>query len=54
MVKVVVADGPESWLLVATTEQEYRVLGENPVTSSGPDWEGNKGREEEEGEQERV
>ena len=37
VVKVVVAGGPEPWLLVATTEQEYGVLGENPVTLSDPD-----------------
>ena len=28
--------------------------GEKPVTVSGPDWEGDWGREEGEGEQERV
>ena len=45
------AGGPDPLLLVATTEE---VSGEKPVTVSDPDREGNLGREEGEGEQERV
>ena len=48
------AGGPEPTQLLVTTEQEYEVSGENPATVSGPDWEGDWGREEEEGEQDRV
>ena len=54
VVKVVVEGGPEPRPLLATTEQEYVVSGENLGTVSGPVWEGDWGREEGEGEQERV
>ena len=39
---------------MATTEQENAVSGENPVTVCGPDWGTVCGREEGEGEQERI
>ena len=48
------AGGPEPRLLLATTEQEKEVSGEKPATVSGSGWEGDWGREEGEGEQERV
>ena len=40
VVKLVCAGGPEPRSLLATTEQEWEVSGENPATVSGSDWEG--------------
>ena len=54
VMKLVCAGGPDPRPLLATTEQEWEVSGENPATVSGPDWERDWGREEGEGEQERV
>ena len=52
--KVVLAGGPEPSPLLTDTEHEYSVSGVNSVTVSGPACEGERGREEGEGEQERV
>ena len=48
------AGGPDPRPLLATTEQEYSVFGENPVTENDPDWEEERGRKEGEGEQDKV
>ena len=48
------AGGPDPRPLLATTEQEYSVFGENPVTENDPDWEEERGRKEVEGEQDKV
>ena len=39
VVKVVFAGDPDPQTLLATTEQEQKVSGENPATVSGPVWE---------------
>ena len=48
------AGGPDPRPLLATTEQEYSVFGKNPVTEKDPDWEEERGREEEEGEHDSI
>ena len=54
VVKLVCARGPDPRPLLATSEQEYEISGVNPATVSGPSRERDWGREEGEGEQERV
>ena len=55
VVNILLAGGPEPSPLLATREQKYSVFGENPVAVRFEEREeGERGREEGEGEQERV